>query len=150
MIHTTRDGQRIPIVAMGNNHLLNTMKLWVTQLESAVGANLPKINKEFFARVTGVELKENPVEIEAFAEKFPYYLMEAIIRGMDVEDIMDRVRTVYELQGLTAENKQKLLEATKREAQFDSRTGYRVSGSTNFLSIDSAWDDLDREEGQEE
>ncbi len=98
MIHVTRDGNRIPIALMTDDHLYNTIMYLLRQLEEAKDViNGKKLleNIDDFTRSISLEeryydedyYKERAKEI---TEMLANYILEATIRGMDFREQLQK------------------------------------------------------------
>jgi len=89
--HITKDGNRMYISQMEDIHLLNTVNLKLNNLDKAKKALLVKGNL-FLDNINGMIYSEESAEayIETFIESFSEYILEVVIRGLDISDIRSR------------------------------------------------------------
>lgn len=88
--HRTKDGEEILIAQMDDKHLLNTINFFLKKLEAAkciVDGNESK----FSQLVNGIAYDEDSATryIDHFNDTFGHYILEAIIRSLDIEDSIE-------------------------------------------------------------
>ncbi len=93
-IHRTSDGRTILIAAMSDDHLVNTIRMYLralSELRGIINGNaIIETCDEFTATILGIDeqeiiedYKEAAVEL---TEKIMPYLLEATLRGIDLRE----------------------------------------------------------------
>lgn len=92
-IHTDAEGKTYLIAEMSDNHLLNMLKLLVRGT-SKFKAHTERIGNEFQSGIYGVKIID-PYEagenVRTIIYKAEPYVMEAVARGLEVEDIVREI-----------------------------------------------------------
>jgi len=106
MHHMTRTGERIPIAAMTNEHLLNLIAMLCTKMAAARAAAETQSELSAFERRLYGIADLSPVDAadivrEGMAHLAPYVL-EAALRGLDVAaDLQTAIGRTGQLGGVT-------------------------------------------------
>jgi len=97
MRHTTRDGQVMLIAEMTDKHLKNTISLYIDSLGHAKNVINGKTDT-FQNKLVGN--RDSKVDAERFVDGynnlFPSYIFEAVLRGVDIEKYMKKVRKLHD------------------------------------------------------
>ena len=89
-VHRTRDGQHIPVAAMDDNHLINTIRLFfnkISEIKAAMAAldTAPTASTRFTSRLYNVKTINPEDAADAFRDAIEAatpYLLEAYLRGL--------------------------------------------------------------------
>lgn len=106
MHHTTRTGERLPIAAMTNEHLLNLIAMLCTKMAAARAAAETQSELSAFERRLYGIADLSPVDAadivrEGMARLAPYVL-EAALRGLDVSgELQTAIGRTGRLGGIT-------------------------------------------------
>ncbi len=95
-IHITKDGKKMLISQMENNHLLNTIKFYLNKIESAKKYLESKINmNNFKSALYGINneqvSKKAKESIPIITNKLLPYIFEAALRGVDITELLQNV-----------------------------------------------------------
>jgi hypothetical protein len=95
-MHTTKQGDTMLIAQMTNVHLVNQLNLMVRKFRDAQHVLLAPENSKFTKALYGDILSTDQAEQYAnwFMERFPFYLFEAQVRKLLIEDLLDELREI--------------------------------------------------------
>jgi len=96
--HTTKDGNVMSIASMESEHLFNTINLSVKKLEVANNL-INKSKKKTADNViygTGFDSEDAEQYIEDFRDIIAPYLVEAVIRGLDLLPVTEKLQGIFE------------------------------------------------------
>jgi hypothetical protein len=93
--HMTKDGVEMNISTMTDEHLGNTINLYVRKLEEASQASIENgspIQKLFYGEEDLKDIAERVIKL--MRKRLPVYIFEASIRGLVIDEPLSRLRVV--------------------------------------------------------
>lgn len=98
-LHKTKNGRNMQICEMDDNHLKNTINLFLSGLNTSRNILEEKeIQTRFAKKWNKRSMNFDDAEdfIERFQERFPHYLEEALIRNLDISREIESYRKIIE------------------------------------------------------
>ena len=97
-IHRTVEGREMLVAEMDNDHLLNTIRRICRKIGEAIQIiNLDedikpdKVIAQLQPRYSAESLlTKAKIELEEMDEKLPFYVVEAVLRGLDISSILQK------------------------------------------------------------
>ena len=104
--HRTKEGIEMNINQMENDHLINTIKMFVKNLQSARDT-MERGAGGFYEKANDihVDIEKANTFVRGFHQMFSPYILEALIRDLDVSEQVKEYQTIIERKTAVPFNK---------------------------------------------